>query len=453
MPAGQSRMSWLCSNSADGSPGPRSPARPATAGNLPAAGTSRRRSAPRRPGPPECHVQLRDLSTTSQSSFCAVRLGHQGTALPCSRSVATMVRTRCVFLVPGRPVSSRELPGPRGRPPVPPPLFGAPPPCAPTAQQRLRLLRGACRPGGVAPPAPAGRGNAAGAHGRRGGLKAVDAQHSTEVVHSSKLDSADFSQAFAYKGAYSSVGLCLRAATAPTAPSTTQCWALSIAWWPRPILDAPPRHLAQVLTQPKRFAERARRCPTECGSSGRRPGPASRPAKPSIRAGDGQERWPTLAPAAHHVLVDVQRVLCARLRLKNQMLDEGLVKGKSPCWEAAGLGGSSGAGPPGSAARPRTRAARRPPPGPRRRFFSTTAPSARVRARAPPSAASVICCCCLAQLAILLERAQFFLPGRAFFPGILARMAGENCLFGFALEKMLYGPFCTFFAWHDMIFA
>ena len=40
------RMSWLCSNGAL-----RSPARPATAGSLPAAGTSRRRSAPRRPPP------------------------------------------------------------------------------------------------------------------------------------------------------------------------------------------------------------------------------------------------------------------------------------------------------------------------------------------------------------------------------------------------------------------
>ena len=42
-------------------------------------------------------------------------------------------------------------------------------------------------------------------------------------------------------------------------------------------------------------------------------------------------------------------------------------------------------------------------------------------ARAPPSAASVICCRCLAQLAILFLRAQFFLVGRAFSPGILAR--------------------------------
>ena len=32
------------------------------------------------------------------------------TASPCSCSLATMVRARCVFPVPGRPVSSRELP-------------------------------------------------------------------------------------------------------------------------------------------------------------------------------------------------------------------------------------------------------------------------------------------------------------------------------------------------------
>ena len=48
------------------------------------------------------------------------------------------------------------------------------------------------------------------------------------------------------------------------------------------------------------------------------------------------------------------------------------------------------------------------------------------RARAPPSAASVICCRCLAQLAILFLRGQFFLLGRAFSPGIPARVAGEN---------------------------
>ena len=96
----------------------------------------------------------------------------------------------------------------------------------------------------------------------------------------------------------------------------------------------------------------ARRCPTRCGPSGRRPAPASRPAKPSgtsreaglprvaaalhkaqvrqhavhglnavRRAQDGQGEGGVgqpVAPATHHVHADVQRVLCARLRLKNQ---------------------------------------------------------------------------------------------------------------------------------------
>ena len=60
-----------------------------------------------------------------------------------------------------------------------------------------------------------------------------------------------------------------------------------------------------------------------------------------------------------------------------------------------------------------------------------------VRAREPGAAVcDPVCCRCLAQLAILFLRAQFFLPGRAFSPGIRARMAGENSLFRTVLDML-----------------
>ena len=111
---------------------PRSPARPATAGSLnftSAFSPTQARSA--QSAMSSCVIS----STTSQSSFCALPprtylraqwsavcaprprfcaeqcvLDTRCTASPCSRSLGTVARARCVFPVPGRPVSSRELP-------------------------------------------------------------------------------------------------------------------------------------------------------------------------------------------------------------------------------------------------------------------------------------------------------------------------------------------------------
>ena len=98
----------------------------------------------------------------------------------------------------------------------------------------------------------------------------------------------------------------------------------------RRILDAPPRYLAQVktdclLTQrlPKRFTERLLAL-----EALRHPDAGSARAS-SARCAAGCSRWAG----------------CSR----------------SPCWGAAGPGGSSSAVPHGAAARPRARAARRPP--------------------------------------------------------------------------------------------
>ena len=75
----------------------------------------------------------------------AMRLGHQVHRLALLSSLATMVRARYVFPVPGRPVSSRELPARqwlvRSFTPFHLVVWGAPPPCArPAAQQRPRLF-------------------------------------------------------------------------------------------------------------------------------------------------------------------------------------------------------------------------------------------------------------------------------------------------------------------------
>ena len=173
-PPARSRMSWLCSKGAlMGRPAQES----STAGNCRKSPSSRNFTS-------ACVIS----STTSQSSFCALPprtylrtylrtqwsavcaprprfcaeqcvLDTRCTASPCSRSLTTIVRARCVFPVRGRPWPARQwLIGypPRSTSVV----WGAPPPCAapgccPATASSLLRGRPACRPGGAAPPTPA----------------------------------------------------------------------------------------------------------------------------------------------------------------------------------------------------------------------------------------------------------------------------------------------------------
>ena len=154
-PPARSRMSWLCSNV------PEVSQQELHVGVRPHAGQVR----------PERHVQLRDL--LHHQPVQLLRASGRPSAPPgpgsarssaswtpgASCSLATIVRARCVFPVPGRPVSSRELPA-RQWHGVVPVVWGAPPPCAapgccPATASSLPRGRPACRPGGAAPPAPA----------------------------------------------------------------------------------------------------------------------------------------------------------------------------------------------------------------------------------------------------------------------------------------------------------
>ena len=135
-PPARSRMSWLCSNGAlMGRPAQES----STAGSCRKSPSSRNFTSAFSPTQARSAQSAMSScvisSTTSQSSFCALPprtylrtqwsavcapsprfcaeqcvFETRCTASPCSRSLATMVRARCVFPVPGRPVSSRELP-------------------------------------------------------------------------------------------------------------------------------------------------------------------------------------------------------------------------------------------------------------------------------------------------------------------------------------------------------
>ena len=72
----------------------------------------RPRRGPRSCSPPSPAGRSCLCPPATRPRFCAEQcvLDTRRTASPCSRSVATMVRARCVFPVPGRPVSSKELP-------------------------------------------------------------------------------------------------------------------------------------------------------------------------------------------------------------------------------------------------------------------------------------------------------------------------------------------------------
>ena len=100
-------MSWLCSNGTlMGRPAQES----STAGNCRKSPSSRNFTSAF--SPTDLRTQWSAVCAPSPR-FCAEQcvLDTRCTASPCSHSLATMVRARCVFPVPGRPVSSRELPG------------------------------------------------------------------------------------------------------------------------------------------------------------------------------------------------------------------------------------------------------------------------------------------------------------------------------------------------------